>query len=324
MDSHDARRQVAPEPEYIHIVGYYREPLQSPLALTRTSVNTVKELLGETEVSPKGISLSADALAPVMPTTEWQRLEAEEFSLSRENLNLLGTQLEDDLASVDSNLRHVMLLRERRGAARLRVFDYMWCFTYESESPYACDQYDAQAMLSLRADYFRDEPVATRFSDRSRAAVMVRRVIEAMAAAGDLYYGLVTCTPYREDGGGMCYYNLGGASNVSNLRFQVEHELWNDLGPVRRQKVRGIYWGQYLSRWHVEQLGGMDRFREGFMKVAGSRSGSESFVRELPEGGVFVKLTAEPLNYSIGGLGVPCGDVGAWLYRTFRQANLLP
>lgn len=199
----------------------------------------------------------------------------------------------------------------------------MWSYHYESETVFPNHQYDSKSMLSVRSKYFFKSPDGPPKADASLASQIVRQCVSAMVAAGDAYHIIVTCSPYREDAAGKGYYNIGGPSNHSSLRFQIEQDMWNTLGVKRREKVRGVYWGQYYSAWHLERLGGKQAFLDDYLALAEPRLGWRTFVQDFPGAGLFIKLTPSPMNYSVRGLDVPCGDLGVWLYQRCQAAGLL-
>jgi hypothetical protein len=168
--------------------------------------------------------------------------------------------------------------------------------------------------FSVRTQYFASSP------EGCAQIVLVRRLVEHLADAGGLYYALVHTALWLEDGAGL-RYDFDGPLD-GNLSNQINCELWGRYGEKRREKVRGVYWGQYLSAQHLVRLGGRASFIKEYRDLVRKMPSGETFVREVGDG-VFVKVCENPMNFSVFGLDVPCDGTGAWLYERFRDAGLL-
>jgi hypothetical protein len=306
--------------EYLHVDGSFARSLDSPVSVVRDLVSILGSILGEDQLGPRDVDIGATAIVDRKPGEDWRwSPENKWFSLLQKGVHGHNRLTAPDLEAVENNIHSVGLSRNRRGAGDLKMSDWMWDVQYEAEARYPYHQYDAHLRLSVRTHYFFDK------REGPKPRRLVESVMGRLVAAGDMYFGLVTCSHHREDGSGLCYDYGGSPSNWSSLHFQTLRELWNELGPERRQKVRDIYWGQYLSPWHLERLGGKAAFRASFTEARGPdlRYKLSEWVTDYQDAGLFIRLSPDPLNYSLKGLDVPCGDLGAWLHKHFKAAGML-
>lgn len=149
---------------------------------------------------------------------------------------------------------------------------------------------------------------------------LLRLHIESAAESG-AFYGLVDYSKAVETCDGGTY---GSVIHLdAPLRSIVEQSIWLQQG-VRQKRVRGVYWGNYLSNELLEKLGGnlAEEYREQAQNLNGDPTG---LVWEFP-GGTFVSISLDPT------VGSPFGedmiDIETlenlnWLVERFTEARLL-
>lgn len=105
---------------------------------------------------------------------------------------------------------------------------------------------------------------------------------------------------------------------------------WLRRGELRKRTLRGVFWGQVLSAWMVERLGGVNRFTSEYQALDDPID--KELVQVFSDGSVFVRLSNSPLDvrppnpYSkppVLGLLPPMIDRAVWLHERFSAAGLL-
>lgn len=301
--------------EYLHIAAFYEAPLSAPAPCIGELAGIIARVMGTAHAGPRLASYTASASTAASPGPQWRWLDDNRwFSIDQNRVDLTSRFKEADFCAVGDDLVMLVAVRNRRGA-KYRYFDFMWCAGYEKEELGPPVEYDTTLRLSVRTDYFKDESVLSK-----RARGFVDDIVRTLASAGPLHYLFVHTTESGEDGSGV-RYDQNGTLNGS-LAAQVSWELWTRLGRARRSKVRGIFWGQYLSPLHLKKLGGRESFALRYAAAFPHRA--RDGATALPCGeGLFLRLTNDPMNFSRWGIGVPCNDIGAWLHTRFREADLL-
>ena len=114
---------------------------------------------------------------------------------------------------------------------------------------------------------------------------------------------------------------MDGPANGSSVRFRIEHELWEQAKVARREKVRGVYPGQYLSPVHLKKLGGKERFIADLLKIRDRRN---DLLADLGDKGLILRLTPTPIDSGAYGMNVGFAEVASWVFRRFRESGLFP
>ena len=299
--------------EYLHIAAYLVANPESPLGVARLMLQTMASALGVDEVEDARADIAVTTRDSRTPTSAWRVTDAKEATLLERNANIVGRLAAEDMRIVDRAIWHLILSMNRRGSV-YKYWDWKWTYTYVGQyvNQHVC--YDAHIRLSVRTDYFVND------AEKARPREFVNAIIQQLCKACQVYYLLVQPTVCFEDGAGLAFEH-GGVNG--GLAAQIVQELWDKLGKERHYKVRGVFWGQYLSSSHLDRLGGKASFVRDYLALANGRPGSDKFVTDIDGGGVFIKLCDNPMNFSLHGLNVPCQDLGAWLHQRFRQSQLL-
>ncbi|HXD86542.1 MAG TPA: hypothetical protein VN641_08615 [Urbifossiella sp.] len=106
-------------------------------------------------------------------------------------------------------------------------------------------------------------------------------------------YGLIDVSPAHDCYAGMVY----GPTFFGNapLHRHVEDINWVFSGAKKRDRVRGIYWGNYFGPAILGRLGGRDHFLTGFRQQATLHGDMSARIWEFTNG-VFVSLSLDPLD----------------------------
>ncbi len=158
---------------------------------------------------------------------------------------------------------------------------------------------------------------------------LTRRFFDLAAATGLCTYGLGDIADESESAEGS-YYAFGPYQG-GRSRFQrnLEAELWGAAKARRRNFVRGVFWANFLSPYHMERLGGLAALAEFRALVAAARSpefGAGEAI-EYPDGSALIILY--PINefiFMIERFPWFQGDVmlreARWLAIKLAQARL--
>ncbi len=76
----------------------------------------------------------------------------------------------------------------------------------------------------------------------------------------------------------------------------VNHLNWVYSGPSKADKLRGVYWGNYLSAKHLDRLGGRERFSHLCTKNARNHDGSPNAHAWQLANGLFLTLCFDPVD----------------------------
>jgi hypothetical protein len=91
---------------------------------------------------------------------------------------------------------------------------------------------------------------------------------------------------------------------TASLRHWVEQINWVYSGAKKGDRLRGIYWGNYLGSKILSRIGGRDEFYGVFSKQACNHDGKpNAHVWEFANG-ILVSLCLDPLDF---GPGLPMG-----------------
>jgi hypothetical protein len=122
---------------------------------------------------------------------------------------------------------------------------------------------------------------------------LLRRTLE-VADRHCPYYGLIDLARSEDAHAGMVYSPTWELSAPVNR--WVENMNWLYNGCHKRDRVRGIYWGNYFGKRILDRLGGRQPFVEAFRANARMADDSlDAHVWEFPNG-VFLSLCLDPLG----------------------------
>jgi hypothetical protein len=110
------------------------------------------------------------------------------------------------------------------------------------------------------------------------------------------------------------------------LHLWIEQIKWMSHASKKADRVRGLYWGNYLGPRIIDRLGGWDVFREIFETNARNYDRSENAHLWKMNDGLFVSLSLDPVDASpTNPMGVhPAVEVNAkWLIRELGTKGIL-
>jgi hypothetical protein len=138
--------------------------------------------------------------------------------------------------------------------------------------------------------------------------------------AGDCYFGFadVNANALR---GGQLYSSF--PARPMTWRQEVEHVDWWSSGEKRRERVRDVYWGMYLSARMLERLPRdlLDRFLE-----VETEDEKPQTVTRYESGAAFLTMSVDPLDAPFPfpfGPESPAVCNAVWLRQRLREAGLL-
>lgn len=143
----------------------------------------------------------------------------------------------------------------------------------------------------------------------------------SLAASSKAFYGKVD---YSKDSETISGGTFGSVIHLdAPLDSIVEQSIWLQQG-VRQKRVRGVYWGNYLSRELLDKLGG--NFAQEYRTQAQNLNGeSTGLVWEFTQG-TFVSISLDPTVGSIFGedmMDIETLENVNWLVQRFTEARLL-
>lgn len=143
----------------------------------------------------------------------------------------------------------------------------------------------------------------------------VVRAHTELAHDSNAYYGFLDYSPEIDTLEGSTYGSI--FCTAATLRATVEQSIWLQKG-LKQQRVRGVFWGNYLSNELLRHLGGdfIDAYEDYAM--ASEYADSSPFIWRFDRG-VFFSIGPEPNEYvSVAELR----NVD-WLVDRFTEAGLL-
>ncbi len=307
---------------YLHVVAYYYGDVAGPVTFSWDIGARIEHSVGS---APTDFSVFARADTP--PGKEWEGGKSASLWSYGTLLPSGLTQIPSPAKGLDESLVWSVGMNRQRPRAAMKMVDYDWNIECEQAVSHPHVQLDAHVLITIRLELFPyvmwqpKDPIA-------HAAVrnLTNDLVGMAIAAGNCYYLLVDVATLRETGGHCLYIRDGSPvyRGDSLARF-VERTLWFDLREARRERVRGVFWGNYLNPSHLERLGGKKQFAERYIEYAKTQVlNTAELVTETEGGGLFVRISREPrhqdANVNAPHLGVMNA---AWLHREFRRAGLL-
>lgn len=298
--------------EYAHVVAYFRRDLTNPIQLMQCVTERLEDVPGEGKF---GLLIHSD-------------VEVHEESASLKPLMDNFRRLSDG-----EQVKSVLVTRQRRGA-EAKFVDYLWLVEYVAEDVYEVAQHDCHMISTVRLNGFlpdlakvnQDEDLKMFMSESSRGREASREllddVVRLTCECPELYYLLVDIAPMEETGAAGIYHPESHPHVFPrSLARHIEAKKWNHLREKRRDFVRGVFWGNYLSPEMLERLGGKESFRRRYIEKAQQEVLNwRSLVQDTPHGGLFVKISRDPLDEVDGRIG---GELAVWLHDEFRRIGAL-
>lgn len=305
-----------PSEEYLSLVAYYAQDIPAPAETIASMVRETARTLAADRVEEAIGGFLYTPMNGSQGQEDHPEFEGDPPEIIRENVAVCAEL--DRLAGASKNgAVHALHTHVDRFGASQPAYDFAWAATYGAAEFLPQRQSDAYLVVAIRAEIIRQSSAA------SAGPLLVDRLLDLMLDAGALYYLHAELRPIDENTAGLSTF-WKGLTFQANIRWELETELWLRAGLARRSKVRGIYWGNYLSREHLAQLGPVEEFVNQYVAC---RSATMAYrfrnhARRLPGGGVFLKLTDDPMHYSRSGFHGGGYEPAAWLYARFRDAGL--
>lgn len=204
------------------------------------------------------------------------------------------------------------------------ITNCLWDLSYRDSDTHADMRYGPVLHLTAQSSLFTDSyewpHPPKQFLD------VLTTFFEAADATGCATSGFVDCDHPRNLMWGT--YNSViqmYKDDVPPWRYELERYSWLTLGPQERyRRVRGPFWGTYLSAELFERLNDDGRFVERYMSV-GTSEDSTKCVRELSNGGRLIQLSHDPLDMQIipGATWPAVIENAVWLKRELARTGLL-
>lgn len=139
-------------------------------------------------------------------------------------------------------------------------------------------------------------------------------------SAGRCYFGFADAN-MPDHGGGSLYGEF--PTRPMTWRQEVEHVDWWTAGDKRRQRVREVYWGMYLSAPMLERL--PPDLLDRFLDVETEDEKPQTITR-YESGAAFLAMSADPLDAPSPfpfGPDSPAVCNAVWLRQRLREGGLL-
>lgn len=287
--------------DYYSLVFYFAKPPICIDAIIRDCCDATQGLIGSTEV---------EVLCGLGTTTRTLRGHRAVTLID----NILGSEFSN------SGNERVAIVASNKAAKRSGAKEFLWLLDYQ---PDPIDSIEFEPTLGVHFGIpFLTEAQALRL--RSFSELLADTVVEH----ADLCHALADVGAVGLTGRGGLYHSQ--VPLYVPLDRLVRRRVWLRLGEQRKRKLRGVFWGQVLSVWMVEQLGGPDRFLEEYRLLEDPVN--TDLARTFPDGSMFVCLSNSPLDVRppnpfstppvIGPLP-PMIDRAVWLHERFTEAGLL-
>lgn len=287
------------EPQYFSVVFYLAMPSKEIGSIIRTCCE-----------------LSSSLLGPVRPYLRWglqrNRLGRRSIRYSLDSEELFSGFSK----SPDEGLNLLVPAPNSRGKSN----EFIWLLDYQ---PDPISQVHFEPTLGVHFGLpFLTNAQSVRL--RSFSELLTESVVEN----SELGHALADVGAVSMTGRGGLYHSQ--VPLYVPLDRIIRRYAWLRLGEQRKRKLRGVFWGQVLSVWMVEQLGGPDRFLEEYRLLEDPVN--TDLARTFPDGSMFVCLSNSPLDVRppnpfstppvIGPLP-PMIDRAVWLHERFTEAGLL-
>jgi hypothetical protein len=136
------------------------------------------------------------------------------------------------------------------------------------------------------------------------------------------YYGLVDLARPEDAHAGFVYSSTWELT-ASTSRW-VENMNWLYSGCHKRDRVRGIYWGNYFGERILNRLGGREQFVAAYRAKSRMADGSlDAHIWEFPHG-VFLSLCLDPLGCKPGlPMDILANSRLQWLHQRLGPSGAL-
>lgn len=308
-----------PPLEYLKIVTYFKEDIARPDKFIASLIDVLSSAFGgsinlDRQVETSVIRTNAPGKENVklwtfQPELGWYRHETHGVDVR----SICNSAILEDYPML---LGQALFVQQGTRSPKYKAFDYVWKIKLEASESSESVQRDCLCQVAVSTHLFPDDHIG---HIARKSSKFVDNIVDASLSHGQMYYALADASGFREDGAGWCYLGAG-PSNWSSIKFRIEHELWEQAGIGRHEKVRGVYAAQYLSSKILDRLGGKSEFISELLKIRDRRS---DLVTELSHGGIVLRLAPTPVDSCAFGTNQGFCEVATWLYKRFYKAGLL-
>jgi hypothetical protein len=136
------------------------------------------------------------------------------------------------------------------------------------------------------------------------------------------YYGLVDLARPEDAHAGLVYSSSWELSMP--ISRWVENQSWLYNGCHKRDRARGIYWGNYFGQGILDRLGGREQFVAAYRAKSTMADGSiDAHIWEFPNG-VFLSLCLDPLGCKPGlPMDILANSRLEWLHQRMGPSGAL-
>jgi hypothetical protein len=157
----------------------------------------------------------------------------------------------------------------------------------------------------------------------SKSVLEILRTFFEVADEHSPLCGLVDLARPSDTWTGMAYGTM--IHGRAPLARQIEQEGWLSSGIKKGDRLRGLYWGNYLGPGVLERLGGRKQFLESYEQTARFNDGLPAAQIWRMPNGVFLSLCLDPLDCSpVSSLGILAAQFNMqWLVRELATKGVL-
>lgn len=303
--------------EYAHVVGYFNINIRHQPLFLKELIELLQSGLRKTERRSDIHILAMRDDKPKIKSNKWDVSHNSSGIEANYSVILKSADAVDDLHRLvpeDDEAKFSRISATENLQIRTNnAYDALWNINIESGQAYPNFHSDCTCIVTVNACVFKENDYkysSTHFLDN----------ISKMLIDRNSYYIIQDSSTFSDDCAGECYLSFGPC-NYSSLKFRIEHELWEKAGVARREKVRGVFPGQYLSPFHLEKIGGKERLIKDLQRIRPDRL--DYYLTDLGEKGVILRLTPTPIDATRRGPNIGFSETGVWAYKMFREAGLL-
>lgn len=298
-------------------------------------VLTLEIMLTSTHERSEYISVLADLRSPpndvgallaswverILPSVTVSRVKCTAFHRERGQIPIPRDRIPDctDPSISDAASIAVFVFDRTRSHDKL---DYAACFEYEADPVASGRELPAHVLLAVRVSSMAG-PTRTGRSPNlgpCSLAECVVPLLEEIGRTADAVSGLIEISDCWDSGFGRIH----GASTIGYAPFQrqLARKVWIEGDDY--EKVRGVFWGNWLGTRQLARLGGVSSFVTAYRAREDPRD--HDLVRNQPNGSVLVLLSGEPedMLFPFHRLTPNTLSRANWLFREFGKARLLP
>lgn len=252
----------------------------------------------------------------------WTRRSDGQLRVMIGPISATRVDLVDDLHTLPNDADTVIAESLRRGAKPSPMCSW-WTLTYQPSGRNAHQHVLDNCLIGV----FNTRLFAGQ-KDRGRASAVVESLTRVIAQVPECYYGHVEISDEEDACGGFAYTTMGVIPGPP-LSRRLNGAAWWNARTDRSRCVRGVYWGNYLGPPLARRFDpdGETTARylafNGYLSTATVKS--DHFITRFDSGGLFIGLTADPMQMSRREHELFDCDIetAAWLHCEFRDRGML-